>query len=405
MRVAFLVDVFPRLSETFILNQMIGLLELGHGVEVFSAARTLETIAHSQTTQYGLLDRTHFHNELPSGRVKRIAQSIPILARWGTVSPRVLLRSLDVFRNGANAASMRLLYKTDLFLSLGPFDIIFCHFGHNGVLGTTLKRIGIPGKVVTMLHGYDLRRAMASHGRVYRKLFGAGDCFLAISDYTKEKLISFGVPPEKIVRHPVGVHLEGIPFRWDRHQDWESALPIKILTVARLSGEKGLDYAIRTIRELVHDAPGIHLQYEIIGGGDWEKKLRTMIQESGLDGIVKLLGPKKQDGVRKALEKAHIFFLPSNVEVLPVALMEAMAAGLPIVATSVGAVPELVEDGKSGFLVPHKNTDAMKTALERLVRHPSLWPKMGAAGRSFVSKNHDVKRLNRRLEMIFRNIL
>ena len=90
-----------------------------------------------------------------------------------------------------------------------------------------------------------------------------------------------------------------------------------------------------------------------------------------------------------------------NQEGIPMVLMEALATGLPVIASSHSAIPELVQDGKSGFLVPERDVDSLAEKIKYLIEHPETWPEMGSTGRKFVEKNYDIEKLNDRLEKIY----
>ena len=316
----------------------------------------------------------------------------------------VLLRSLNVFRYGGDAWSLSLFYKVTLFLRQGRFDIIQCHFGQNGNLGALLKEIGIHGKVVTMFHGYDLRRAGDKGGAMYARLMSGGDCFLAISDYTQRRLVALGADPSRITCHPVGIDVNSFPFRWTLPVK-DAPSPITILTVARLRKEKGMSYGIRAVNILMRNNPDVAIEYQVIGGGPLKEELEKLVDELKLRNVVGLLGPRNRYEVIAALGRAHLFLLPSDSEVLPVVLMEASATGLPIVATSVGAVNEILADGKSGFLVPRGDFEAMAERLDHLIKHPEVWVDMGRVGRKAVEARFHVGRLNKRLVHIYQELL
>ena len=138
---------------------------------------------------------------------------------------------------------------------------------------------------------------------------------------------------------------------------------------------------ICSIDKLLKEQPILHLEYRIVGCGQLEKKLRKQVEELDLVGVVSFLGELEQEEVIREMQKAHIFLLPSVAEALPTVLMEAQAIGLPIIATNVGGVSEAMIDGKSGFLVPERDVDALTEKLKYLIEHPEIWQGMGCAGR------------------------
>ena len=145
-------------------------------------------------------------------------------------------------------------------------------------------------------------------------------------------------------------------------------------------------------------------KYRIIGDGPALEELKAQTTRLGLRDHVESCGAQPADFMRAALERAHIFLLPSVAEVLPVTLMEAAASGLPMVASDVGSVANIVEDGVSGQLVPPGDTEALADQLEQIMRSPEHWERMGRAGQDRVAQRFDVDVLNDRLIEIFRRV-
>ena len=255
-----------------------------------------------------------------------------------------------------------------------------------------------------MFHGYDLRRTINQGSRIYDKLLAYGDCFLAISDYSSKHLLKLGADLKKIAYLPVGISLDEFPFRWDIPPS-ETPVPCRILTTARLTEEKGLFCGIQAVDKLIKRNPHLHVEYQIIGGGPLEEELKRFVNDLKIDKVVHFLGPQKREGVIETLGQAHLFLFPSNVEVLPLALMEAQASGLPVVATSVGGISELVNNGQSGYLVPHGDMEAMAERLEYLTRHPESWAEMGLVARKHVEENYSIEKLNNRLVQTYQCLI
>jgi colanic acid/amylovoran biosynthesis glycosyltransferase len=194
LRIAFIVTEFPALSETFILNQITGLLDLGHDVEIFAVTNFNETKVHPDVKTYGLLERTHyfFCGRSFSNKMYRMLKAMLLIIMHFHKAPLKILKSVNVIKYGFNAFSLVLLYAIIHFLDK-EFDIIHCHFGPNGIIGTQLKEIGIGGKVVTTFHGYDMSLLISDRGEnVYKKLFLQCDLCMPISNYWKKKLINWG---------------------------------------------------------------------------------------------------------------------------------------------------------------------------------------------------------------------
>jgi colanic acid/amylovoran biosynthesis glycosyltransferase len=404
MRIAFLVDAFPSLSETFIMNQVTGLIDLGHQVEIFSAVRGPLDIAHDDVFSYGLLDHTHYFSEIPEDRITRFLKFVPLFLKYLPVNPAVSLRAVNFFRFGLEVLSLNLFYRAVLFLKTGPFDILQCHFGTNGLIGALLKEMGIPGRLVTMFHGYDVRRGIREGGQIYRRLFRRGDCFLAISQANREHLIRFGADPDKIKYHPVGIDLGQFASSSGEANVSTNREVIHVLTVARLVKEKGLDEGIQAVSWLLHDKTNLRIQYQIVGDGPEKPRLLRLVDELKMGDTVKFLGPQEHGDVLATMRQAHIFFLPSREEVLPVVLMEALASGLPVVATLAGSVAEIVQDELSGYLVPPGDIHSMSLRLGTLIDHPEKGREMAIQGRKTVADRFDIRKLNKHLVEIYEGL-
>ncbi len=399
MRIAFLVPGFPRLSETFILNQITGLLDLGCDVRIFSQTRPNEQRLHPDVETYRLLTRTTYL-DYPEGKPARVLSGLRLLQKHLLRTPSVVLNAMDPLKFGKDAVSLRLLHWATPFLD--GFDVIMCHFGQAGIVGAQLVRAGVKSKLVTMFHGYDIRVGLEQGGHIYADLFRHGDLFLSISSYNRENLIRLGADSAKIVHHPVGIDLRTFsPLESARPNEHRT---IVILSVARLVWEKAIEHGIRAVATMLRRKPGLKVQYRISGGGVLEAELKRLTTELGLDDVVRFCGPMTQQEIVEELRNADIFLLPSVAEALPVCLMEAQAMKLPVVATNVGSVSEVVRHGESGFVVPAGDVEEMAGALLRLVEHPETWSDLGARGRAHISNDYDVQKLNERLLERFRRL-
>lgn len=406
MKIAFIVGGFPYLSQTFILNQITGLLDMEYDVEVFAQFNPKEEKVHSEVEKYKIMDRINYF-DMPRNKIKRILKAIYlIIPKLFYKDGFKIIKSFNIFKYGEKALSLNLFYLILPFLGK-KYDIIYCHFGTAGILGVLLKEIGVTGKLITTFHGFDMSAYILSTSRnIYKKLFTKGDLFLPISEHWKTKLIRLGCDKEKIVVHHMGINLEKFKY-FDRRK--KSGEPIKILTIGRLVEKKGYEYTIKAIKKIIVKYRNI--EYIIVGDGPLENKLKKLVSESGIKKYIKFMRAAKQDEVLDFYKQAHIFMLPSitasngDQEGIPVVLMEAQATGLPVISTFHSGIPEVVVDGKSGFLVPEQDVNALIEKLEYLIGNPELWPKMGRYGRKFIEKKYDIKKLNKQLVEIYQNLI
>ena len=405
MKIAFLVQSFPKLSETFILNQIVSLLEFGCHIDIFAINDPRESKVHPDVSKYKLLNRTYYF-KIPEDRLQRLIGLLRGYFSFLKRHPFIFLK----FKKYVESFGM--YFAVNKFLLAVPFlnnnyDIIHCHFGNVAREFLFLKDLlGSKTKFLTVFHGFDVSAVLNQEGiNFYHELFEKGDLFLPISNYWKKKLVNLGCASSKIEVHRMGIDLDKFPFV-PRKKD--SSIT-KLLTVARLVEKKGLEYSIRAIAKIKNKFP--NLEYKIAGDGPLRGKLQELIQKLNLQDTIFLLGPVDQSEVRKLMLDSHIFILPSittrsgDKEGIPVVLMEAQAMGLPVISTWHSGIPELVRDGKSGFLVPEKNVEALVNRLEYLIQHPEIWPSMGFQGRKMVEENYDLKKLTNRLIHIYKRLL
>ena len=405
MKIAFIVSIFPALSETFILNQITGLLDLGHDVDIFSNVTPNEDKVHSDFTSYRLIERTHYF-DIPDKKIDRVIKAIKILLIWFFRYPLVILKALNIIKYRSFYNCLNNLFFVAQFLGK-KYDIIHCHFGPNGILGIRLKELGIPGKYITSFHGFDVNSYVKKHGKdVYKNLFEKVDLCTVNTDFTGRKVKALGCEHTKITKLPVGLDIRRFPFK-ERKIRPENK--VNIFTVARLVEVKGVEYSIRAVAKLLKTHSNIC--YRIAGDGHLREELQGLISRLGAQNKVILLGWKTQDEVQELYEKSHIFVLSSVIasnddqEGQGLVLVEAQAMGLPIISTLVGGIPEGVLDGKSGFLIPERNVDVLAERLQCLIEHPEVWPEMGRCGRNFVEKHYDINKLNQQLVKIYQNLL
>jgi colanic acid/amylovoran biosynthesis glycosyltransferase len=408
VKVAFIVWQFPVLSETFILNIITGLLDRGNEVDIYAHLSGDTSKVHPAVEKYQLLDRTCYVPPIPKNLILRGLIGIRLAWENYKKNPLLVLRSLNVFRYGWRSLSLWLVYAMTPLLDKEPYDIIHCQFGTDGLTGMFLRDIGaLEGKLITTFRGYDISTYVKNQGdRVYERLFRSGDFFLTNCEFFRRRIIEMGCNEKNVIVHYSGIDCTQFAFT-PRHPFTDGK--IRIATTGRLVEKKGIEYCIRALAKLAKVYP--NLEYNIIGDGELKANFQQLIQELNLNHLVKLLGQKNQQEIIEILDNSHIFVAPSvtasdgNQDAPINVLKEAMAMGLPVVSTYHGGIPELVEDGISGFLVPERDVDALAEKLEYLIEHPEVWPQMGRAGRVYVEKHYDINKLNARLVEIYRQVL
>ena len=398
MRIAFLVGQFPALSETFVLNQITSLLERGHALSIFAERRPEEQREHPDVARFDLRRLTRYES-MPAGFARR-ALKLPGIVR----SDLAHFRTLNVVKFGREAASLRLAWSASMFEGTRDFDIIQCHFGALGLKAVLLREAGVlKGKIVTAFHGEDITNYPRQFSRdVYAPLFASGDLFLPISARWNERLTALGCPSERIRVHRMGIDCRLFARRAEsRHLD----RPFRIVSVARLVEKKGIGDAIRAVSRLP-----LVCEYVVAGDGPLRAELEQLARAQGIRDKVRFAGAQTQTEVVKLLHSADVFLAPSvtgtdgDIEGIPVAIVEAMASGLPVVSTRHSAIPELVADGHSGFLVEEHDVPGLATRLSELATDRDLRLRMGAAA-SIVATEFDINGLTDRLEGFYGALL
>ena len=399
------------LSETFVLNQITGLLERGHEVDIYTQNLHGWDKIHPDVSRYRLWERTYALHKVPENHLWRILKGLWLVIIHCFKAPRLIARSLNVFTYGQQAMNLWLLYTAASLLQrpqAHSYDIIHCQFGTQSYRGMAFKQLLSPKpKLLIMFRGFDISHYVQQNGpNVYTRPFQHADYCLANCEFFRQRVIDLGWPAEKIAVHFSGLDVSKFSLRL-RHLNPDS--PIHIATIGRLVEKKGIEYAIRAVANVAKHHP--NLRYSIIGDGPLRDELTAVIQELHAESYIHLLGWKNETEIIQLLDQCHLFIAPSitasdgNQDAPINVLKEAMAMGLPVISTHHGGIPELVEDGISGYLVPERDAEALADRLNTLLAHPEQWSAMGQAGRFFVERHYNLEHLNDLLVQRYRALL
>lgn len=356
MRVAIVTGWFPSLSETFVLNHITGLINLGVEVDIFAFKQGCN-VPHQQLKDYRLGERTRY---LP----------VDLEANPSAYAP---------FLNTA-------------------YDAIHCHFGMIAERLAFLKpRLGKTRLFVTF-HGLDILAGLEQGGHIYESTFTHSDGVIAISNYNRNSLIEMGCPENKLIDLPNSVDTHR--FLPTRRVDENPKKTLRIITIARLHTDKNIPFALEVMKSLKDD--GYQFRYSIIGDGDQRETIESLIRRNGLENEVQLLESCSQEAVIAHLRQADLFFLPSQNEAFPVSLLEAQAAGLPVVSTNVGGTSEAISDNHTGYLIQSNDVQNARENLRRLFDDRDLMRAMGKNARSFVAGRFDASAMMERCIRLYR---
>ncbi len=273
LRIAMFVGCFPVVSETFIVRQIIGLIELGHDVDIYADTRAESgSPIHPEVTRYRLLERTAFMNmppeaapwEMPvwpiTGRTwtpgsetsvhnaVRVVRASPKFFRCLRTAPVLTFKVLSGCEYRYQAASLSALYRlAALCLKTKAYDVLHAHFGPVGNSFRFAKQLWNAPLVVSF-HGYDFSAVPRKEGRdVYQRLFDTADAVTVNSEYTRLHVERLGCPAAKLHKLPVGLDPAEFPFRERTRKTDE---PVRILSIGRLVEIKGHEFVIRAIAKL-----------------------------------------------------------------------------------------------------------------------------------------------------------
>ncbi|HET55211.1 MAG TPA: colanic acid biosynthesis glycosyltransferase WcaL [Ignavibacteria bacterium] len=261
-------------------------------------------------------------------------------------------------------------------------DRIHAHFANNAALKGYLfsKFTNMPFSCTG--HGSELLLYPEPY---LKELITNAKPFITISNYNKKRLIEkYNLSSDQIVVNYCGIDTD----YFKKPEKREKPDYFSILSVTALKKVKGVTYLIEACRLLKEQY--ISFTCQIIGGGSEYDSLFNLIQESGIEDCTTLLGIKTQSEIREYLSISDVFVLPSISEGIPVAVMEAMAMEVPVIASNITGLPEIIEDGISGYLVPPKDPQALAGKIIELYKNPGLCEKFGQTARKTVKEKFNL---------------
>jgi glycosyltransferase involved in cell wall biosynthesis/SAM-dependent methyltransferase len=363
---------FPVISATFILDQITGFINRGFCIENWATYNPHQQSVHHEVQKYDLLKKTKYI-QIPNKTAKTDIDA------W-----------TNEFLHINNIGSLK---------SISAFHV---HYGANFNLIEPLFR-KYQGFVLVSFHGYDASRYFKQHGdSCYTYLFRRANLITTPSFIMKNELVKRGCQAEKVIVHRYGVDIS--KFACDRENKSKDA-KVVLLTAGRFVEKKGIEYSIKAFARLRNQA---NTEYRIIGDGDLRPVFESLIKELDLGGKVKLLGWRNKEEVLTELKNADIFVLTSVVasdgdsEGLPVSLIEAQACGLPVISTFHAGIPELVENGVTGFLVEEKDVEAIADKMALLIENRQLRDSFSEKAVIRVRNEFDIEKLNDKLADYFK---
>lgn len=397
MRVAYVLKNFPVLSETFIIQEIRDHLEAGMDLSVIALGFDRSRTANLETIHRRLPERTRY-----LGLPKRRSAQLWSLAKKISADPRALMSSLKVWRQGRLSD---VLVAANLSATKPCYDVIHCHFGTIGQIASLMRRHGlISGKLIVTVHGFDVSQGKLGFAAdYYKELFDHTDCLLPVSDHWKAKLESMGADPDRVRVHRMGVDVQKI-----RPAACEPRPGVfRLCSIGRFVEKKGHLFSIRALAKVRERRPDLDLSLQFVGDGPLLPEAQALAQTLGLAGTVEFRGGLEHASALALLAESDAFILPSitasdgNMEGVPVSIMEAMALQKPVISTWHSGIPELVEHGVSGLLVPEQDVETLARAIETLADNPAERARLAAAGRAKVERSFNASTLGNELRAVY----
>jgi glycosyltransferase involved in cell wall biosynthesis len=399
---------YPRISETFISNEILLLENLGFDVHVFSMRPGRESFTHRSVSEIRarvdylpetFLRNAHrliFHNLcLAIRRPRRYASGLAVARRrfLRTRNPATLRHFLQAG------------YLVNHFLPGTGVVHLHAHFAHSptSVALFASKLSGLPFSFTA--HAKDI---YTSDPEQLREKIDLACFVVTCTEYNRRHLLALAEglkTPIHRIYHGIdtGLFDNGHDIRTD------ACPPYQVLSVARLIAKKGIPTVLRAVKVLLEK--GVRLEYTLIGDGQDREKTLGLVRQLGLEPVCRWLGAQPQHVVLEHYRRAHLFVLGCEVAAdgdrdgIPNVLFESMAMGVPVVATGVSAIPELVESGRTGWLVPPGRPEALADAMHAMLTDPGLRRRVIPAARQRVLQDFDHRALVGRLADIYRSAL
>jgi colanic acid/amylovoran biosynthesis glycosyltransferase len=404
-RIAYIVSRFPTVAETFVLREMIEVERQGWPVSLFPLVRDHPAALHPEVAPW--VERAHF---LPFVSAAVLGSNAHTLLRqpsryvaaglravWENLpAPKFLARVIALFPKTIAAAAV---------MQRAGVTHIHAHFATHPALAAWLVHRVTGISYSFTIHAHDLFVCTAMLPTKVREA-----AFVAvISDYNRQRLQDVVGSDIAYKTHVVRCGIDPSYYRpateVSRRTPGER---FELLTVGSLRPYKGQHYLVEACR-LLRDR-GIPVRCRIVGEGEERSRLEEQIRATQLADFVQLLGALPQDEVARLLTTGHCYVQPSiitatgKMEGIPVSLMEALVCGLPVVATSLSGIPELVRPAETGYLVPPADPVALADALAGVYADPEQATRLAKAGHALVQKEYDLHSNVARLVSLFQDV-
>jgi glycosyltransferase involved in cell wall biosynthesis len=387
----YLLKTYPKLSETFILNEILELERQGISLHLFSLRKPTDEKNHPDVAKVKA-SVTYIPTVLPDFNFQDLISLLKVHWQLLSQSPRQYWQALqfhwqrpekkrwnEFLQAGYLAATMQKLGLSHLQ----------AHFANVPTATTEIAKIFGGFSYNIFAHAKDI---YLTEAEVLDRRIASAEFVLTCTGFNHRYLQSISHSNTPIYLSYHGIDLTRFTSVFTQQK---TEIPF-ILSVGRYCEKKGFPYLIEACRQLKQQ--GHKFQCDIVGYGPMQGELAQLIADLDVADVVSLAGKMTQDELVKVYQKASIFVLPCQVmdngdrDGIPNVLLEAMAMEIPVVSTDISGISELVDSGKNGFLVTEKNPPALAEALEKLLSQPELREQFGKAGRQRVLQQFSLER-------------
>ncbi|MBX2826559.1 MAG: glycosyltransferase family 4 protein [Flavobacteriaceae bacterium] len=391
------VHDFPAISETFIRSHIVGLIDKGCQVQVYTKLKRKDQMdALKGFEEYDLYNKCISNQDLLlSNKLKRFFGALGILvSKLGRKGFFKYLKTLNFLKYGKSSLNLQNFYLLK-FIEENEINIVHAHYGFMGNEAVFLKDVGAQIGLFTTFHGVDIREGLKpGKEAMYKKLFSKADRLISISKYNTESLLKMGASASKMVSLP-----NGIDTAYFSPKAIEETDTINILTVGRLMEVKGQDIALKALKLLLGAQPDLSVILHLVGDGPMRNKLTKLLDELEISKHVVFHGWKSSEEIRTRYQNADLYLLPSRSEALPTVLLEAQSCGLPILATDVGSVRDMLPEGN--IIVNSGSEDSLAQGMTEMLSRRKEWETLGNRNRNHVMVNYDAASILEKLLTLY----
>lgn len=395
-KITYILLHFPYLTETFVAEEMYAIQEKGVNVQIVSLLQPgsgpIQSVSHS------LLPNCWYAPGLASLQLWRsqvvVFMRSPILylkLLWTLLSQPYPHEALFLFAKRVLIFTKAV--STSEYLRDQEIDLLHTHFAWLPGAATWIvaRLLGIPFTVTA--HAYDIY----AKSELLKLVVAEADHVFTISEYNRRVIDEkCNCPQGHVSVLRCGIDYDKVTGAWKKADPSAGDSRVRVMSVGSLNEKKGHEYLIEACALLAER--NVSVSCSIFGGGERKGELQDKIDGLGVGEFVRLLGPTPQEEIMVAFAEHDIFALAAVIakngdrDGIPVVLMEAGAYGLPLVSTVVSGIPELVQHGRTGLVVPERDAHALADALQQLALDPALRRRLGVTASKTVRDSYNIER-------------